>query len=240
MARPVENGSTLGAHQADPARWVATVIDRCLGTRLLVPTGSEKVQGEADLADRSHLVVHLGRDRLFGTAHEFDVQGRLRRHRKLKTTVVDVDSSPATRTEAVGLTKTSGQGLLVPLRACAHQAQVGGKLGSVAKPALKGLADAAGASGCALHPGPFLERGAMPDVLIVAARELGDQVVFSVVVVAGDRSRHCPQPTGASSSSASAGTAWDEPGHGHGSPGPSAATRREVVRQNSMRLGVGG
>jgi hypothetical protein len=30
----------------------------------------------------------------------------------------------------------------------------------------------------------------MPDVLIVAARELGDPVAFSVLVVAGDRSLH--------------------------------------------------
>ena len=45
-----------------------------------------------------------------------------------------------------------------------------------------------------LHPGPILERWAMPDMLVMAARELRDPVAAVVLVVAGDRPMHSGQP----------------------------------------------
>lgn len=191
MLGPVEYRSTLGAHQISPASRITTLIHRCRGLCLIDSIFGQKVQGEPDAADRPYLVVHLGWDRLLVSSDEFVLQGRLSGHRKLKVTVVDVDSPPDTGAEAVRSTQTSRKAVLIPLRTCTHHSQVGGELGSVAEWALEGLTESTGASCWALHPGPFLEWGAMSYVLVMAAQELGDPVALVVLVVASDRPLHC-------------------------------------------------
>jgi hypothetical protein len=161
------------------------------GVCIVDSINGQKVQGEPDTANRPYLVVHLGWDNLLRSSEEFELQGRLTGHRKLKVTVMDVDSPPGAVAEAVRSTQTSRKAVLIPLRTCTHDSQVGGELGSVAEWALEGLTESTGASCWALHPGPFLERGAMSYVLVMAARELGDPVAVVVLVVASDRPLHC-------------------------------------------------
>jgi hypothetical protein len=191
MLGPDEDGSTLGAHQARPASGITTLIHRRPGVCTIDSIYGQKVQGEPDTADRPYLVVHLGWDRLFPSSDEFVFEGRLTGHRKLKVTVVDVESPPDTGAEAVRSTQASRKAVLIPLRTCTHHSQVGGGFGSVAECALEGLTKAAGASCWALHPRPFLEWGAMSYVLVMPARELGDPVALVVLVVASDRPLHC-------------------------------------------------
>jgi hypothetical protein len=201
MLGPVGYGSTLGAHQTSPANRITTLIHRCPGVYTFDSIYGQKVQGEPDTANRPHLVVHLGWDRLLLSSDEFALQGRLTCHRKLKAPPVDVDSAPGVVAEAVRSTETSRKAVLIPLWTCSHNAQIGGELGSIAKWTLEGTAESSGASHCALHPWSLLERGAMSYVLVMPARELGDPVVLVVLVVAGDRSLHCVQFRVASSSS---------------------------------------
>lgn len=191
MLGPVVDGSTLGAHQTRPASGITTLIHRRPGGCTVDSIYGQKVQGEPDPADRTYLVVHLGWDRLLLSSNEFVFEGRHTGHRELKVTVVDVDSPPHTDAEAVRSKQTSRKAALIPFRTCAHNAQVGGELRSVAEGALEGFTESTGASGGALHPGPLLEGGAMSYVLVMAARELGDPVALVVLVVASYRPLHC-------------------------------------------------
>lgn len=120
MHGTIEHASTFGAHLTGPTRWVATLIGRLLGMNPS-PIYGKEVQGEADLSDRSHLVIHLGRDHLLRTRHELDLQRRLARHGQPETTVVHVDSPPGARSDAVCPTEPRGQAVLIPLRTGAHQ-----------------------------------------------------------------------------------------------------------------------
>ena len=132
MLGPVEYCSTLGAHQTSPASRITTLIHRCPGVYTFDSNYGQKVQGEPDTADRPYIVLYLGWDRLLLSSDEFVLQGRLTGHRKLKVTVVDVDSAPGAVAEAVRSTQASRKAVLIPLRTCTHHAQVGRELGSVA------------------------------------------------------------------------------------------------------------
>ena len=120
---------------------------------------SQKVQGEPDAANRPYFVIHLGWDRLLRSSVEFVFEGRLTGHRKLKVTVVDVDSPPNTGAEAVKPKQTSRKAAFIPLRTCTHRTQIGMELRSVAEGALEALTESAGASCRALHPGPLSKGG---------------------------------------------------------------------------------
>lgn len=211
----VERRTTLGTRQVQPARGISTFVSDTLGRpcrhRVVAPNqittvvprhsegprpgGGEEVDPEADRAERAHLVVDFGRDRLGGTRSELDLDRRLARHRKAQPPLVQDDPTPGALPEAVRSAKPSWHGVLIPLRAGANETEIVWGLGPVTQRAMKLGPE----PGCALfvvgHPGSQLEWGAVPDMLGVATRQLCHPVAFVVLVKAGDRSLHRAQPT---------------------------------------------
>jgi len=166
---------------------------------------SEEVDVEADRAERSYLVLDLGRDRLRATRSEHDVDRRPGRHRDAQPPFVHHDPPPGATVEAVRSTKPSWQGVLVPLAAGTNKTETLWQLCPVAQRTAEEAAKPVFALRVVDHPGPKLEGGAVTDMLGVAAGKLGDPVARVVAVKADDRSLHCVKPTrGASGSTVAA------------------------------------
>jgi hypothetical protein len=154
----------------------------------------EELDLEADRPERAHLVGDLGRDRLGGTGPDLDFQGRVGRHGETEAPLVHHDPPPRARGEAVRSAQTRRHRLFVPLGAGTNKTETVGRFRPVTQRAGEPRPDPRLASGFIVHPRPELERGAVTDMLAVAARKLGDPVSFAVLVVAGDRSFHRGQP----------------------------------------------
>jgi len=154
----------------------------------------EELDLKADRPERAHLVGDLGRDRLGGTGPDLDFQGWLGRHGETEAPLVHHDPPPRARGEAVRSAQPRRHRLFVPLGAGTDKTETVGRFRPVTQRAGEPRPDPRLASGFIVHPSPELERGAVTDMLAVAARKLGDPVSFAVLVVAGDRSFHRGQP----------------------------------------------
>jgi hypothetical protein len=115
-----------------------------------------------------------------------------RRRRQLEASGAgeDGDHSPRAGGDLVLALQRGGQRVLIEGPRGADELEAIGKLGTVTERALEGQADVLTAAVGGLHPRTVPERRAVPDVLSVQARQLGDPVAVVVLVEAVDRPEH--------------------------------------------------
>jgi hypothetical protein len=215
----VEHRSAFGADQVQPTCGFSTLVGSRLGCRghrrFVTPFamiainsflpdmprrgGGVELDLEADRAERVHLMLDVGRDRLGVAGSDLDFERRLARHGETQPPLVHHDPPPGACGEAVRTAEPARHGLLVPLGAEANETETAWGFGPVAQRTAEQSTEPGRPSGVVGHPSSELERRTVTDMLAVAAGELGDPGAFVVSVVAGDRSFHRHQPTSGSS-----------------------------------------
>ena len=132
-------------------------------------------------------MVDAGRDRLATTFLDRDLNRRASVHGKVDGSLQYVKAPPHSVGDAVAFPKAGRQRVGIERPCPPDRSEPVGQLGSVAQRTVQLCADPSGPTGFVENPAPILERGPVPDVLIVDARQLGDPVPYVVLVKPDDR-----------------------------------------------------
>ena len=182
--------AALGAEQSRPTCRVTSPFGIVRGRRPARTVHGQELDREPDGPFGCHLVVHLRWQGLGRARCHDDVDRRCGGENAAQLSLVDDEDPPGPITQSVPPAQAGRRRLLRPIRAGSHGTQRRRKFGSIAQgtrqlspePALPILGGE--------RPLPELERGPVPDVLIVSAREFCDPLALGISPVTGDRALH--------------------------------------------------